>query len=74
MTLNASTLKADESAMKETVIHKPIINHVICTLKDDTECLYSKRWWIDHEEECDTQTPNQSHDLYFEGWHWMPLL
>ena len=32
MTLNVFALKADESAVKESVIHKPLINHVICTL------------------------------------------
>ena len=32
MTLNASALKDDKSIMKENVIHKPLINHVICTL------------------------------------------
>ena len=42
MTLNAFTLKVDKSIMKENVIHKPLINHVICTLNDDTECLYSE--------------------------------
>ena len=39
MTLNASTLKVDESMVKEDVIHKPVINHMICALKDDIECL-----------------------------------
>ena len=47
---------------------------MIYTLKDDTECLYFESWWIGHEGDCDTQTHNQSRDLYSEGWHWMPLL
>ena len=38
------TLKANESAMKEEVIHKPLINHMIYTLNDDTECLCSESW------------------------------
>ena len=42
MTLNASTLKADKSAMKENVIHKLLINHMIYTMKDDTECVCPK--------------------------------
>ena len=74
MTLNASTLKVDESAMKENVIHKPLINRMIYTLKDDIECLYSESWWIDGKGGCDTQAYDQSHDLCFERWHWMPLL
>ena len=44
MTLNVFALKADKSVMKENVIHKPLINHMISTLKYDTECLYSKSW------------------------------
>ena len=39
MTLNASTLKADELMVKEDAIHKLVINHMIYALKDDTECL-----------------------------------
>ena len=44
MTLNASALKVDKSIMKKNVIHKPVINHMICTLNDDIECLYSESW------------------------------
>ena len=43
------TLKANESAMKEEVIHKPLINHMICTLNDDIECLCSESWQINYE-------------------------
>ena len=44
MTLNAFALKADKSVMKKNVIHKPVINHMICTLNDDIECLYFESW------------------------------
>ena len=39
MTLNVFDLKADKSVVKNNVMHKPVINHMISTLKDDTECL-----------------------------------
>ena len=41
MTLNAFTLKDDKSIVK-FVMHKPLINHMICALNDDIECLYSE--------------------------------
>ena len=44
MTLNVSTLKAGKSVVKENVIHKTLINHMIYTLNGDTECLCYENW------------------------------
>ena len=44
MTLNVFALKTDKSVVKKNVMHKPLINHMISTLKDDTESLCSESW------------------------------